>query len=358
VEDLTGLIATIRAGDVNAYESIVRAFQNMAVGYSYALLGDFQLAEDAAQEAFITAYFELPTLREPQAFPGWFRRILLKHIDRSRRVQRTESELDDQIAVADWRHNPVDMLERREMERTLQAVIQCLPTAQREVVTLFYIGEYSHRDMSAFLDIPISTVKMRLYYARQSLKQKLITVIEDLLPNQRPSKNNQFTEKIMSYEVQSKELPAMKVLSISREVFVKELQAHLDGSINAMMVVTEANGMQIAGLPLSIYHGTVSEEQSGMVEVCLPINGTMPTRDDMVIKELPATEAAYTTLTVQQAIFPGVVKAYEALSGWITNHNYNPSTPPREVYLNFNRTIFSPIASLDDPCVEINWPYI
>lgn len=358
MEDLTGLIDRILAGDINAYESIVHSFQNMAVGYSYALLGDFQLAEDAAQEAFIAAYFELPTLREPQAFPGWFRCILLKHIDRSRRIQRPETELDDEIAIVDQTNNPVAMLEHREIELALQAAIQCLPPAQREVVTLFYISDYSHRDISAFLDLPISTVKMRLFHARQTLKQQLITVIEDLLPNQRPSKNNRFTEKIMSYEVQSKQLPAIKVLSISREVSVKELQAHLDGSINAMMVVAEANGMQIAGLPLSIYHGTVREEQSGVVEVCLPITGTMPKRDDMQIKELPATQAAYTTLTMQQSIFPGVIKAYEALSNWMTNHNYNPATPPREVYLAFNRTIFSPIASLDDPCVEINWPYI
>src|SRR6185369_12733816 len=102
------------------------------------------------------------TLREPRAFPGWFRRILLKHIDRSSRVRRPETALDDHLDLADRQHNPVDMLEHQAIVNTLQAAIQCLPPAQREVVTLFYIGDYSHHDISLFLDIPVSTVKMRL----------------------------------------------------------------------------------------------------------------------------------------------------------------------------------------------------
>ena len=64
MEDLTGLIAQVKLGDKRAYEPIVRRFQDMAVAYGYATLGDWQLAEDAAQEAFIAAYCELPALRD------------------------------------------------------------------------------------------------------------------------------------------------------------------------------------------------------------------------------------------------------------------------------------------------------
>jgi DNA-directed RNA polymerase specialized sigma24 family protein len=54
--ELATLIQQVRQGETGAYEPIVRRFQDMAVGYGYARLGDMQLAEDAAQEAFITAY--------------------------------------------------------------------------------------------------------------------------------------------------------------------------------------------------------------------------------------------------------------------------------------------------------------
>src|SRR5262245_24234119 len=85
MSDLPAIIAQIRQGDSAAYEAIVRRFQDMAVGYSYAQLGDWQLAEDAAQEAFIIAYLDLDSLQDAAAFPGWFRRIVVKQIDRIRR---------------------------------------------------------------------------------------------------------------------------------------------------------------------------------------------------------------------------------------------------------------------------------
>lgn len=82
METLQCLVRRTRDGDADAYAEIVRRFQDMAVGYAYALLSDFQLAEDAAQEAFLEAYRQLYTWREPAAFPGWFRRIVFKQCDR------------------------------------------------------------------------------------------------------------------------------------------------------------------------------------------------------------------------------------------------------------------------------------
>ena len=59
---------------------LVRRFQDMAVAYGYSLLRDWQAAEDASQEAFLEAFRDLPKLRQPEAFPGWFRRIVFKHV--------------------------------------------------------------------------------------------------------------------------------------------------------------------------------------------------------------------------------------------------------------------------------------
>src|SRR5262245_8230416 len=81
------LVVQSAQGNEAAYEALVRRFQDMAVGYGYALLREFQLAEDAAQEAFLEAYRTLSQLREPVAFPGWFRRIVFKRCDRILRVR-------------------------------------------------------------------------------------------------------------------------------------------------------------------------------------------------------------------------------------------------------------------------------
>ncbi len=71
VDEIGDLITRSAQGDGRAYGEVVRRFQDMAVGYAYSLLRDFQLAEDAAQEAFVHAYGDLGSLRDPAAFPGW-----------------------------------------------------------------------------------------------------------------------------------------------------------------------------------------------------------------------------------------------------------------------------------------------
>src|ERR671930_94620 len=79
---LTTLVSAAQAGDLDAFGQVVERFQRMAYAVAYAMLGDAHLAEDVAQEAFIEAYICLPKLREPAAFPGWFRRIVFKRGDR------------------------------------------------------------------------------------------------------------------------------------------------------------------------------------------------------------------------------------------------------------------------------------
>ena len=78
MQALTDLIRRAQRGDLNAFDVIIQRFRDMAVAYAYSILGDFHLAEDAAQEAFVQAYQDLKQLRKPQAFPSWFRRIVFK----------------------------------------------------------------------------------------------------------------------------------------------------------------------------------------------------------------------------------------------------------------------------------------
>ncbi len=68
--------AAVRDERIDAFGELVERFRDMACGYAYSVLGDFHLAEDAAQDAFVVAYRNLQQLRYPEAFPGWFRRIV------------------------------------------------------------------------------------------------------------------------------------------------------------------------------------------------------------------------------------------------------------------------------------------
>jgi RNA polymerase sigma factor (sigma-70 family) len=196
--DLAGLVIRARDGDSVAFEAIVRRFQDMAVGYGYSLLRDLQLAEDAAQEAFLEAYLCLPSLREPAAFPGWFRRIVFKHCDRQSRGKRARDEpLETAVERSSSGPTQAVAMERSELRDQVWEAIDALPEHEREAVTLFYIGGHSQQEVSSFLDVPVTTIKKRLFSARRRLREMLIDIVADTLRQRRPSRSEDFAARLM-----------------------------------------------------------------------------------------------------------------------------------------------------------------
>ena len=111
--ELNELVERSRTGDLEAFAEVVRRFQDMAHGYAHSILGDFHLAEDAAQEAFVDAYYKLDALREPAAFPGWFRRIVFKHCDRAIQKKRVPTvPLEEGMSVAGTNEARSELQER------------------------------------------------------------------------------------------------------------------------------------------------------------------------------------------------------------------------------------------------------
>ncbi len=198
MEDLSALIIRARDGDADAFGAIVRRFQDMAVGYGYSLVRNMHLAEDAAQEAFLEAYLCLSKLREPAAFPGWFRRIVFKQCDRLMRGRKIAIDpLQTVLEHPSPYPNQDLVMEQREMKDQIWAAIDSLPDHERETVMLFYISGYSQQEMSEFLDVPVTTVKKRLFSARRRLREMLIDAVADSLRSHRPSRDESFAQGVM-----------------------------------------------------------------------------------------------------------------------------------------------------------------
>ena len=195
-EDLKSQVQRAQQGDLQAYGQIVRRFQDMAYGYGYAILGDFHLAEDAAQEAFIQAYRDLGKLDNPVAFGGWFRRIVFKHCDRITRRKKVRTTPLDAAAVTPAKGlGPADATQKREMQETVLAAIRALPENQRTTTTLFYINGYSQNDIAQFLEVPVTTVKKRLHDARTRLKERMINMVEETLHANAP--DDRFSQQVV-----------------------------------------------------------------------------------------------------------------------------------------------------------------
>ena len=198
MEDLNVLITRAQACDLDAYGRLVQRFQDMAVGYAYTILGDVHLAEDVAQEAFVEAYANLVKLHHPAAFSAWLRKIVFKHCDRLRRRKRIVTvPLDTAAQAIVGESDPAVIVEAAELQRQVMEAIWALPPDERTVTTLFYISDYSQREIGAFLDVPVMTIKNRLRTARTRLRVSMLALLQENLSDQRPSRDSTFKEATM-----------------------------------------------------------------------------------------------------------------------------------------------------------------
>ena len=190
------LVSSAQAGDESAFAELVRLHQNRAVAYATAILGDYQLGQDAAQEAFVDAFRNLRSLQEPGAFGSWLRTIVFKHCDRmTRRKRLPMSGLESALDLASPAPSPHEVLEARENRGRLRDAIATLSSTQQQAVLLFYMGGCSHAEVATFLGVTSNTVKTRLYAARQHLKRHMDD-IERGLKDAQPSKDARFADRV------------------------------------------------------------------------------------------------------------------------------------------------------------------
>ena len=196
----TALILTVtraQGGDTRAFDALVRRFQDPAVAYARTLLHDPAAAEDAAQEAFVQAWRDLPRLMEAAAFGAWLRRIVFKFCDRDRRSARPTQPLAEELPLP-TDQEPDQVAERADDAARVQTAIQALPCPLREATLLYYLTGHDIKEIAAFLDLPPSTVKNRLHAARKQLRKELWTMAETTLEHEKPSKNGAFAETVLA----------------------------------------------------------------------------------------------------------------------------------------------------------------
>jgi RNA polymerase sigma factor (sigma-70 family) len=195
MQDWKQRVEKAQQGDLAAFDELVRKFRDMAVGYAYTILSDFHQSEDVAQEAFVRAYLDLQSLREPGAFPSWLRRIVFKYCDRYLRKQRVLLQpLDSARAVASPGEGPHDAAAKRDERDRVISSINALPENERTTTTLFYIDGYSMAEVGEFLEVPVSTVKNNLYSARKRLKRRWTAIMKDSLREHAPG--DDFNERV------------------------------------------------------------------------------------------------------------------------------------------------------------------
>ena len=178
--DEMALISASLAGDLDSFNTLVLAYQNLVYNVAFRILGERFSAEDAAQQTFISAFRKLSSFRGG-SFRSWLLRIVTNVCyDELRRLKRHptsslefQDEMGEEIESLKWMVDPGELpqekLERADLARTLQAAIDKLPLEFRLVVVLVDIQGMDYAETAEILSLPLGTVKSRLARARARL---------------------------------------------------------------------------------------------------------------------------------------------------------------------------------------------
>jgi RNA polymerase sigma-70 factor (ECF subfamily) len=172
------LIERAKRGDVRSYEQLVERYQRIAVRTAYLVTRASQDAEDAAQEAFVKAYYALSRFRDGAPFRPWLLRIVTNEASNRVRSARRRDRLALRVAErdrpsGDAAPSPEAAALERERDRLLLDAVARLPRRDQQVIGYRYFLDLSEAEMAQALGVRPGTVKSRLSRAMGRLRRLL-----------------------------------------------------------------------------------------------------------------------------------------------------------------------------------------
>lgn len=174
-----------QAGDHDAFNLLAGRYRAALRAMAFLRTGDREAAQDLAQDTLTRAWQALPTLREPEAFLPWLKRIAARACLNWHRPARLETlSLDGEglsRLPAEAALQPLAVLLARERQRVLRQALASLPDTNRVALLMHVWEEASYQEIAAFTGVAVTTVEGRLYRARKQLRRLLYDDEEVLL---------------------------------------------------------------------------------------------------------------------------------------------------------------------------------
>lgn len=139
-------------------------------------------------------------------------------------------------------------------------------------------------------------------------------------------------EVSVAHDVKVREVPERKFLSIEERSLADGLSELIGRSGMALMRHAQSSGVEVAGPMIVIYHGQVSMDADGPVEVCLPVAGSVEPFGSARVRLEPAHEEAYARITKAEVEYPRILEAYDSVAAWLSSNGKRQTMSPREVY--------------------------
>lgn len=177
------LIQNALNGEQNAYRLLTEKHQNSVYHIIFKIVRDKETAHDLVQETFMKAFSSLQSYRSEFKFSTWLYKIAANcSIDYLRKKKINALSLDQQmetkdgsvgIEIPDYSYHPERELVRKEQRFNIDEAIDSLPIKYQEVIVYRHKDDKSYEEIADLLDIPVGTVKARIFRARELLKKKL-----------------------------------------------------------------------------------------------------------------------------------------------------------------------------------------
>ena len=162
-ELIEGCLSNDRLAQKELYDRYKKGMYTVA----YRITNDFELANDALQDAFISIFKSLASFRRESTIGAWIKRIVVRAALKKIKSQKKFEELQDHHTghLIDWG----DFLQAEYLEKAIQA----LPNGYRSVFVMIEIEGFSHKEVGEMLGISVGTSKSQLFYAKKKLRASL-----------------------------------------------------------------------------------------------------------------------------------------------------------------------------------------
>ena len=176
------LIRRILSGDDAAFNVLVRKHQKGIHALAWRKVGDFHIAEEIVQDTFLQVYKNLAQLKNPNQFSGWMyviaSRLCLKWLQKNKNkfaMQSLEDTPMEEIEESSYTHYVSEQRLTESTERRHELVkklLAQLPESERTVVTLYFLGEMTAKEIGKLLGVSVNTIKSRLRRGRKRLQEQ------------------------------------------------------------------------------------------------------------------------------------------------------------------------------------------
>jgi len=248
-QDDATLVASVLAGEREAFDILLARYSSSVLRLCTALLGNSFEAQDIAQEASLQAFLGLSHLQEPARFAAWFHAIAA-NLARSalrRRRERSLSILCDDATLQVFWIDALPTLEeyqtRREIHETILLALRDLSLVNRRAVIGFYLQGYSYEELAQLLGVPVSTVKGRLFQGRKLLKTLLRPLADTLLQpiSEQRKEQNMTTNDLVELQIDS-----LRTLLLTRQHLVILRDPQTERGLPIRLTASEADALVVA----------------------------------------------------------------------------------------------------------------